>query len=495
MIFRAIALIFLTMCVWVEGAPEAPVMKFKLVVYPAPAGEKASEDFKVEAGGRDIFVYTAPVLHGGPASFAYFDFAGSVTVKATSARKVSSARILPASGGIKAAVSGNTVSFTLDKPANITLELNGSFEKPLHLFANPIESDRPDPSDPNVIYFGPGVHEVTTLRVKSGQTVYLAGGAVVRAKLAPDEKPVREKNWKGNKVYVPLLEAVGVRDVKVRGRGILDLGPLPWHARNAMYFGKSSEILVEGIIVLDAPSWVVNLHNSKNAVVRGVKQICARENSDGIDICNSQDVVVEDCFLRNNDDEVCVKTISPPPGLVSKNIEVRHCVIWNDRARGLGITSETRADISNVTFKDCDIIHDFSDGGECSALAILVSDSGTMSDIRFEDIRCEDVCNTLINCWIGADMWGHDDTRGRIKQVLFKDIEVAGGKFPVSKLSGFDERHLVDDVTIQNLRIQDKQANDAAAARLQTNAFVRNVKFVSGSEEPGNPVNAGNQRR
>jgi hypothetical protein len=88
------------------------------------------------------------------------------------------------------------------------------------------------------------------------------------------------------------------------------------------------------------------MHNSKKVVVRNVKQICARENSDGIDICNSQDVLVEDCFLRNNDDEVCVKTLSSAPAMESKNIVVRRIVVWNDRARGLGITSETRANIS-----------------------------------------------------------------------------------------------------------------------------------------------------
>ena len=418
-------------------------------------------------------------MRGGPASFAYFDFSGSVAVTVASPRKIDSVKILPRSYGIEPAVSERTVSFTLSKPANLTIELNDSFEKPLHLFANPIEADRPDPADKDVIYFGSGLHEVTTLRPKSGQTVYLAGGAILRAKIQPDEKPTQERNWRGNKVWPTLIETSGAKNVKVRGRGILDMGPLPWHARTAMWFGGSTDVLVEGIIVLDAPAWVVAMHSSKNVVVRNVKQICARENSDGIDICNSQDILVEDCFLRNNDDEVCVKTLSPPPALESKNIVVRRCVVWNDRARGLGITSETRANISNVLFKDCDIIHDFSDGGECSALAILVSDSGTMSDIRFEDIRCEDVRNTLINCWIGADMWGHDQTRGRIKGAVFKDIHFVGKTFPVSKLTGFDETHLIEDVTIERLRIQEDLIGDAEAGKFKVNPHVRNLRFIT----------------
>ena len=456
-----------------------PASGAAVVTYPAPAGEKASEDWKVSAGGKPVHVYTAPVLRGGPASFAYFDFSGSVQVTVASARPVESIKILPTSYGIKPSVSGNSVSFTLAKPANLTVELNDGIEKPLHLFANPPEAEPPKAGDKDVIYFGPGVHEVTTLRPKSGQTVYLAGGAILRAKIPPDEKPTQEKNWKGNKVWATLLETGGAKNVTVRGRGILDLGPLPWHARTAMWFGNSTDVLVEGIIVLDAPAWVVAMHTSRNVVVRNVKQICARENSDGVDICNSQDVLVEDCFLRNNDDEVCVKTLTPPPAMESKGIVVRRCVVWNDRARGLGITSETRANISNVLFTDCDILHDFSKGYDCSALAILVSDSGTMTDIRFEDIRVEDCRNTLIHCWIGADMWGHDKTRGAIQGAVFKDIQVAGKTFPVSKLTGFDEAHAVEDVTVERLRIQGQLIGDAESGKFKLNPFVRNLRFIT----------------
>ena len=48
-----------------------------VVTYPAPQGEKASQDYEVEVGGKRVFVYTAPVLRDGPASFAYFDMAES----------------------------------------------------------------------------------------------------------------------------------------------------------------------------------------------------------------------------------------------------------------------------------------------------------------------------------------------------------------------------------------------------------------------------------
>jgi hypothetical protein len=173
-----------------------------------------------------------------------------------------------------------------------------------------------------------------------------------------------------------------------------------------------------------------------------------------------------------------VKTTSPPPEQESKNIIVRRCVIWNERARGLGITSETRENISGVTFRDCDIIHDFSGGGDCCSLAILVSDSGTMSNIVFEDIRCENVTNTLINCWIGADMWGHDPNRGHVNGVVFRNITVTGGSNPVSRLTGFDGDHLIENVTFANLRINGKLVTSLEDGRISANEHTRNLRVV-----------------
>lgn len=187
--------------------------------------------------------------------------------------------------------------------------------------------------------------------------------------------------------------------------------------------------------------------------------------------------------MRNNDDEVCVKTTSPAPAPESQHIIVRRCVVWNERARGLGITSETRRNIADVLFQNCDIIHDFSSSG-CAALAILVSDSGTMSDICFDDIRVEQVNHTLVNCWIGADMWGHDHGRGRINGARFKNITVTGGNFPSSTFTGCDADHLIENVTFENLRINGKLIMDLPAAKISTNSFTRNIQVISESTSP-----------
>lgn len=419
-----------------------------VVTYPAPTGELASADYAVDANRKPVFVYRADVLHGGPASFASFDFSGTVQIAVTSQRAVRSAKIRPVSAGITPAIQNNTIRFELSRPGQLTVELNDSIERPLHLFAGPVEADTPRPDDPHVLYFGPGVHEVGTTRVRSNTTVYLAGGAIVRGIIRPDEKPVGESFAK-KKTYMPIFLIEDAENVTIRGRGIIDMSRLDWHSKSPVVVQRSSNIRIEGITIKDSPSWAVALFGSKHVTVSNIKQICHRENSDGIDIVNSQEVTVEDCFLRNNDDEVCVKTTSPPPSLEARNISVRRCVIWNDRTYARGVTYETRCDVTNVLFADCDVIHDLG----IASLAAHVSDLGTVSDLRFENVRLEDVKNRAVRLWIGKDMWGHDSQRGHIRGVVFKDVSLVGGTAPQWELAGHDAGHQVADVVFENLRI------------------------------------------
>lgn len=450
----------------------------QVTTYPAPRGIAPSADYQVQVNDQPVFVYTANVLHGGPASFAYFDFAGRVTVKVTVQRPAPSPVVRPLSAGIKPKVDGQTLSFTLERPANLSIEPDGP-SRPLLLFANPPEQDPPKPGDPNVLYFGPGIHEIGTTQLASGATVYVAGGAIVRGKILPDEKPVQEKNWAGNKVYRDLLIAEKVRNVTIRGRGIIDGSTLPWHSKCPMSFHDCQDVRVEGIIVTDSPCWVMPVFGCRTVRYVNVKQICHRENSDGINIVNSQDVQVEGCFLRNNDDEVCVKTTSAPPAPEARDITVRNCVIWNDRAYGLGITYETRADIRDLRFVNCDVIHDTG----IAALAIHVSDGGTMSNITFQNVRVEQSRSRLIRMWIGKDMWGHDANRGRIRNVLFDGLSFLGEQLPPSEITGADAEHAIEGVAFRDFRVAGKSVASAQQARISLR-HATGVEFAAPTTQP-----------
>src|SRR5690554_476181 len=131
----------------------------KLVTYEAPGGLKYSahnDDFTVKVrnpGGewKDLFEYKVEVDLDtrSVASMVYFDFAGKVEVMIRKNNGwVQNADIRPFSYGIKPTMKGNVILFSLEKPGNISIEINGDRLHNLHLFANEIEKEKPDPDDP-----------------------------------------------------------------------------------------------------------------------------------------------------------------------------------------------------------------------------------------------------------------------------------------------------------------------------------------------------------
>ena len=462
----------------------ATVAPAAVVVYPAPAGETLSRDYEVAVDGKQAPVYLARVAPQDPqkrwkamddkansaqffelASFASFDMQGRVRVAVTCREPVTSARILPTSAAIVPAVQGRQVTFSLAAPRHLTLEVNGTWVGALHLFANPPEADVPRPDAPNVVYFGPGIHEVGHLQVKSGTTVYVAGGAVVRGVIKPEEK-FHISSYSGLKTYGPLIALEGDR-ITLRGRGIIDATGCTTHAKN-MLFVLGSDITIEGVVLRDSSTWTIPIRKSDRVAVRNVKLLGYRANSDGIDICNSRDVTVEGCFIRTLDDLIVVKS-DQGQGPV-RGIRARNCVLWNEVAHAVSVGAELREDVEDVLFEDCDVIHDL---GREWTMRVYHCDAATIRNVRFENLRIEE-SRKLISLWIGKAVWTRDAERGHIRGVTFKDI-VAAGEKPRIELTGFDAEHAVEDVTFRNVVVNGKPL---AAADVKSNAFVKDVRVA-----------------
>ena len=69
-----------------------------------------------------------------------------------------------------------------------------------------------------------------------------------------------------------------------------------------------------------------------------------------------------------------------------------------------------------------------------------------------------------------------DDTiRGHIEDIRFENIQVTASGTPSSGLCGYDEEHMVQRVTIENLRINGKVASDLEEGGLTQNKFARDI--------------------
>jgi len=440
--------LFLPACVLAQTAtvkhPEG-----KVVTYAAPEGAALSDQYTVTVNGNPVAVYAAPVWEpgytpkvksfGGPYSFAYFDFTGAARVEVASRKPMAKTRILPESRGIRADVADGTVTFVLTEPGQLSIEPDAK-NGPFLLFANPLESNPPNPGDPDVIYFGPGVHEAGAIEVKDGQTLYIAGGAVVKGGVRAQGKGIR-----------------------IRGRGILD--GLNWEWRKGptphlLQLTNCTDIKVEGIILKDSWAWTLPMFGCQGVHIDNVKIVSARcANNDGIGVCNSQDVKIENCFIRTDDDCITTKGVGirregevNGPYLPVEDVLVEGCVLWSDRAHIWRLGCESRAStMRRLVFQNIDVIH-YTDPNP-PVISVQPAEGMLMEDVRFENIRINGESQPrFIEVMTKPTKWAKQQTPGMVRKVLFKDIVLEGDAGPGwVEVAGCDPDHTVEGVTFENV--------------------------------------------
>ncbi len=443
----------------------------EVVVYPAPEGEVLSADYEVWADGRKVDVYTARTLdppfagkqwdYGGPYSFANFDLSGPVTVRITSPRSLRGTVVRPASAAVVAEIQDDhTLAIRLDGPRKLSIEPDGR-KGPLLLFANPIQDNPPKPDAPSVVYFGPGVHKPGKIEIASGQTLYLAGGAVVKGGIVAEGD-----------------------NITICGRGILDGSDWEWRKgpTPTVVAIHGTNVEISGITIRGASHWTIVPQHSRHVTVRNVKLCNSRvQNDDGINPCNSQDVLITDCFIRSDDDCVAMKGLTFDGQ--NNNVEriiVENSILWCDRARIFLLGHESRADyMRQITLRNLDIIHFtmtpflFEPGEDMRLQQVAVEDVRIHGEGQRELIRLRPVVNQYMR----------KQVPGFVADIRFENVTLDGqpGEYLV-QLGGADAEHNVKNVTFRNVAVLDQPlASDSK--RVQVGEHVEAVRFEKSAQQ------------
>lgn len=421
----------------------------ELVTYPAPPGlgpehaARASTLYQVRVAQdgrmRESFVYEIPATRKiasrhNVCSFTSFSFAGSVMVevKKTGGEPIQTCLVAPASYGITAEiVSTDTVRFELDQPnRKVAVIFNDDWSThPLLVFGDPVEVNPPASADGNTVFFGPGVHAPGKIRLKSGQTLYLAGGAYVMG-------------W---------VEENDLTDVTVRGRGIISAENRPGGEgginRQTIYFnGDCANLLVEGITFIQAKGFTCTTRGGSN-VVRNCKVVGNwLPTTDGFVL--HERGVIEDCFIKANDDAIKI---------YGSHGVARRCVIWQMENGGVFQLGWGNQNASHCRVSDIDIIRT----------------EWTTTD--------RDARGIIASVGLGGDGGHH----------VFENIRVerGGGRIislnlnPASKASCTGI--LVRNLTVSNWRPVQGQINGAGFAGITFENFLLNGGLVTNADQGG----------
>ncbi len=387
-----------------------------------------SESVRVLADGEEQFVFSTPST-----DIAAFETDGAVTVEVVYEHDIKEASVRPLSKGMIPEINGNRLRVKLSGPDNILIDVKG--ERQLHIYAN-----APSDGSGYTRYYRAGqIYDEGEMVLKSGDSIYIEGGAVVRGSIT----------------------AEGADNIKIAGGGVFD-GSYFNDGRRLCVLYRCRNVDISGVIFVRPQRWMLMLHECSNVRVTGIKEVGEVISSDGIDVVGSSDVTIDGCFLRNNDDCVVVKAM-PLDGdetRIVENIMVKNCVFLNDTSgNATEIGHELRcAKVKNVVFDNCDIL---SVHGYGAAFSIHNADCAEVRDILYRNIRVEHYYDKLVDLRVISSMWGRHGGKGRINNIRFENIRVTAldcnSGYSVSLIGGYDAEHRVSNVVFDGFYINDRR--------------------------------------
>jgi hypothetical protein len=450
----------------VAPAAAGPVLQ----VYSNPAPLQYShhnDDFTVrvrQPGGswRDLYEYDVKVDLDKPqdASLVRFDFEGRVEVAIEKNngdfRRV---QVRPASAGIKARVGRDgLVYLTLDQPANLSVEFDGDRLHNLHILAG--RPDAPPEPGPNVVTYGPGRHTPPAgssyFPVRSGQTIYIAGGAVLQGQFRLD----------------------GVENVRIYGRGIID------RQQEQFLVHNSRNVTVEGLTFIDSKYGTIACSQSRNVRFIDLKAFSAGQWSDGVNVFACDGVEVDRAFIRTSDDSVAVYATRKDATGDTRNVKVMNSAFWPDVAHAMfvGLHGDTGTPnvIENVAFSNIDVLELDEDDPEYEgAMAISAGDTNLVRHISFSDVRVEHIQEgKLFNLRVVFNEKYNTSPGKGVEDVVFRNISYAGATTPsASLIAGYDAQRRVRGVVFENVTIAGRKLKGPEKDVLDVGPHVDGVSF------------------
>lgn len=421
------------------------------------------DDFTVKVrqpGGewRDLYEYEVTLDQdtNSAASVVQFDFRGEVEI---AVRKnngdFARVEVRPARATTRHVVKDGVVYLTLSEPHNLSVEFDGDRLHNLHVLAGaPIE--RPAPG-PNVVFYEAGLHVPADggdfFAVKSGQTIYVAGGAVLQGTFRPR----------------------GVENVRILGRGMID------RPRDQLVVHDSRNVSVEGLTFLTPLHGTIACSSSSHVDFHDIRTFSNGKWSDGINVFACNDVDVDRAFVRTSDDSVAIYATRKEGKGDTQRVRVTNSTFWPDVAHAMfvGLHGDSNL-VSDIVFDNIDVLNlDEDDPEYQGAMAISAGDANTVRDVVFRNIRVDHIEEgKLINVRVVFnDKYSFSPGRA-VDGVTFQNIVYTGkGWAGKSILGGYDRDRRVINVVFDNVRIGGARLRGPQDGALEVGPFVDGLTF------------------
>lgn len=452
----------------------AITVRATLVIYPqltAIQGCQFAYTLQAKQNGTSTWntvpLYNAQVTNqngsGVNTTVANFDCSGAIDIKITFSGTVTSAAVRPNSLGITPTISGTTISFTIPGPKKFYVDINGDhYNNCIHILAQPLEVNPPKQGDANVVFVPTGTFNTSAITLISGQTLYIQGGAAVSNITLASNTKVLGHGF----IYRPSADALTVNlldNVYIDGPIGMNHG---WGGNGGCGFrcGQSTNITIRNSASFSSKKW-----------------------GDGYDIFCSQNVTVDDVFIRTNDDAITFYG-GGKSGFTGncEGITVTNSVLLPDLAQPfhVGVYGDQNIDtiIGDIVVANIDI-DDWSRTSGRPVIYFTVGDRVRATNIKFNNVRTTGYMpSSFSKSFIGMAIvynGTYNYAPGRaIDNIYYTNCSYTGSNgTPGSSINGYDATRTTTYVYFNNLTINGATITSAAAGNFNIGTYASNVSF------------------
>lgn len=361
------------------------------------------------------------------------------------------------------------------------------------------------------------------IELKSNVNLFLNAGAKLVFSSDKKDYHLIYSRWEGSErlVHMPLIYGKGLENVSITGFGTMighgeawwkpfKEGTLDYPRPRFISFEDSSNIKIEGIKLIDSPSWTINPVRCDNVTIDKItiKNPADSPNTDGINPDSCKNVHISNCHVDVGDDCITIKsgTEKSQYRVCCENITITNCTLLHGHG-GVVIGSEMSGGVRNVVISNC--IFEGTDRG--IRLKTRRGRGGLVEDIWasnliMDRVMCPFVINQYYFCGEGGkeesvrDKNPHPVTEATpvFRSIHFSNISAKNIHAAAAFVYGLPEIP-VEDISFDNITIS--MAKDAIPGipammsgleEMRKSGFFccnsRNVRFsnvtLRGNEEP-----------
>jgi hypothetical protein len=286
------------------------------------------------------------------------------------------------------------------------------------------------------LVFSVGRYLSGSIHLKSKVGLHLQEGAVLVGSVNPFDYD--------KKLFTAFIFAYDQQDIAITGQGVID-GQGRMVARNVftlihsgllkdalrndrpyegnrpmlLNFRNCTNILIQGVTLRNAASWVQTYDQCKNLVIDQISvDSKAYWNNDGIDIVDCEDVRITNSFIDAADDGICLK--SHDEKSFCNNILVRNNTIRSS-ANAIKFGTASYGGFRNITIRNNKVYDTYR-----SAIALEAVDGGFLEEVVIDSLWATNTGNAIF-LRLGERVSGR---KGKLANVKISNvyIEIAATK-------------------------------------------------------------------